>query len=657
MPTGDLTNNLRKLQKEIKLIKYNEDINLAEMSLGKPTVFLPLYHFAFTSYNHALAELISASDAELFGKTDFRFIEAVYKILRDLFSYKPLITKEQFFNTGFAERKIIMCSEVLRLVREKSLSLNPPKKMTTGGAAVSGLVQLVSTKGSRPKSADPVSIEAPISTSGRGKRPKTVTNTKYVRVTSPPEVTSAPQVVNELLQPHRPQCHPVRHMTSPMTDHLQHPPLATDVASPPHVTKERLAARVSNQKSSEVHFLPVTTGLTRNRSVPDKHLEEDTEEDEEESEEDEIETVNAVTRGESFLEPQCVDDSPTGQPFVPSQESQQYFKIIQTVVDRMNNLDSVVRNISVEAQAALSPNDKVNATLTIIHQQLETLMARMVLVENRVALVEARLSGNRTVPGEPAMNQGMRDTQHKAGNPEAPHGSSQTVHSANMYQVHCTTHTSSLAESHQEPNMLQTFAAGELYQSNMHCQGGTDRQKALTVLQSLGAEDGSGTQTQSGGLADIHSAQTSSIITPLEAQPADQQMQFPATNHSNGSSVFSDLSRYPQTNLTSSDINDSAAVGLSPIRKPIDLSINNSVTLPPFDFTNDDTFATVTQNEKRLSSTPTKHPVMLESLEDSLSFHFGDPTSQERFLRIKTMIKETEHLLTKPTSTLTEGNS
>ncbi|XP_033743066.1 uncharacterized protein LOC117329295 [Pecten maximus] len=631
MPTGDLTNNLRKLQKEVKLIKYNEDLDLANMSLGKPTAFLPLYHYAFTSYSHALAELISASDAELYGKTDFRFIEAMYKILRDLFSYKPLITKEQFFNAGFAERKIIMCSEVLHMVREKSRVLNPPKKSATGGAAVSGLVQLGTAKVNRPKSVEPLSNEASTSTCVTAKRPKTATHTKQVRVASPCEVTSAPQVVNELLQPHKPQGHPIRHMTSHVADYRQHPPLPTEVASPPHLTKERLMTKVPIQASSEVHFMPVTSSVTRNRSslvktVSTERPEE--EEDEEESEEDEIETVNAVTRGESFLEPQFGTNSPASQPYVQSEESLQYNRTIQAVVDRMNSLDTVVKNIAglVESQVSVSSDDKVNATLTTIQQQLETLMARMVLVENRVALVEARLSGSQAVASEPS--KGLKDIGH--GKPEASRGAAQTWGSGEMYRI--TTHNQNGSESHQNVP------------------------KAPNVLSSLGAGDG--LDKQSSDVVEIHSGRSiSASVTPKEAQPADHQMQLLTANHSNGSSVFSDLLGYPRPNLTSSDINDSAAVGLSPIRKPTDLSVNHSVTLPPFDLTNDDTFAAVTQDEKRLSSTPTKHPVMLESLGDSLSFHFGDTTSQERMLRIKAMIKETEHMLIKPTSTLTGENS
>lgn len=60
--------------------------------------------------------------------------------MRDLFSYKPPVTKEQFFNAGFAERKIIMCADVIQMIREKNKVLQPNRKPTT--TAVSTLSHL-----------------------------------------------------------------------------------------------------------------------------------------------------------------------------------------------------------------------------------------------------------------------------------------------------------------------------------------------------------------------------------------------------------------------------------------------------------------------------------------------------------------------------------
>jgi hypothetical protein len=40
-----------------------------------------------------------------------------------MFAYKPPVTKEQFFSPGFGERKVIMCTQIIQLLRIKHQSL------------------------------------------------------------------------------------------------------------------------------------------------------------------------------------------------------------------------------------------------------------------------------------------------------------------------------------------------------------------------------------------------------------------------------------------------------------------------------------------------------------------------------------------------------
>ncbi len=51
----------------------------------------------------------------------------MFQALRELFAYKPPITKDQFFSNGFVERKVIMCTEILQHVRQRHQSLAPAK--------------------------------------------------------------------------------------------------------------------------------------------------------------------------------------------------------------------------------------------------------------------------------------------------------------------------------------------------------------------------------------------------------------------------------------------------------------------------------------------------------------------------------------------------
>ncbi|XP_064608935.1 uncharacterized protein LOC135473068 isoform X2 [Liolophura sinensis] len=128
MATGDMTNNLRNLQKALKLVKYEDTVDISGLSKGIPNHFLPIYHYAFTMFSAVVAEKIADMDVELFGKSDLKFMEGVYKVLRDLFGYKPPITRDQFFSKGFAERKVIMCAEVINLIHKKHRSLCPKRE-------------------------------------------------------------------------------------------------------------------------------------------------------------------------------------------------------------------------------------------------------------------------------------------------------------------------------------------------------------------------------------------------------------------------------------------------------------------------------------------------------------------------------------------------
>lgn len=120
MTTGDLKNNLRKLVSELKQIHYPQsELDIKGVAQGIPKAFLPIVHHVFLDYSISLAQHFASKEYELYGKTDLRFMEAVYKVLRDEFGYKPQLTREQFLTIGFAERKIIVLCEMVKLLREK----------------------------------------------------------------------------------------------------------------------------------------------------------------------------------------------------------------------------------------------------------------------------------------------------------------------------------------------------------------------------------------------------------------------------------------------------------------------------------------------------------------------------------------------------------
>uniref|UniRef100_A0ABM5GIQ4 Centrosomal protein of 44 kDa n=1 Tax=Pogona vitticeps TaxID=103695 RepID=A0ABM5GIQ4_9SAUR len=129
MATGDLKGNLRKIEQGLRLLNYPRDVDYTGLAKGDPSVFLPIISYCFTSFSTYITELLVESDVELTAKNDLRFLEAVYKVLRDQFHYKPVLSKHQFLQYGFAERKIQLVCEIISSVYKRHKELDNVNKV------------------------------------------------------------------------------------------------------------------------------------------------------------------------------------------------------------------------------------------------------------------------------------------------------------------------------------------------------------------------------------------------------------------------------------------------------------------------------------------------------------------------------------------------
>ncbi|NWI51471.1 CEP44 protein, partial [Calyptomena viridis] len=129
MATGDLNGSLRKIEQGLRLLNYPRDVNYTMLAKGDPAAFLPIINYCFTSFSTCIAELLVKCDVELTAKSDLRFTEAVYKFLRDQFQYKPILTKEQFLQFGFAERKMQIVCDIINCVVKKHKELSNSNKV------------------------------------------------------------------------------------------------------------------------------------------------------------------------------------------------------------------------------------------------------------------------------------------------------------------------------------------------------------------------------------------------------------------------------------------------------------------------------------------------------------------------------------------------
>ena len=92
---------------------------------GVPLAFLPLIHHSLLVYSTPVADFVRENKFDLYAKSDYRFIESVFKLLVDAFSYKPAISVPQFFSEGFAEHKVILCKDIAVLTLPGKRGLQP----------------------------------------------------------------------------------------------------------------------------------------------------------------------------------------------------------------------------------------------------------------------------------------------------------------------------------------------------------------------------------------------------------------------------------------------------------------------------------------------------------------------------------------------------
>uniref|UniRef100_F7D5J4 Centrosomal protein of 44 kDa n=1 Tax=Callithrix jacchus TaxID=9483 RepID=F7D5J4_CALJA len=199
MATGDLKRSLRNLEQVLRLLNYPEEVDCVGLIKGDTAASLPIISYSFTSYSPYVTELIMESNVELIAKNDLRFIDAVYKLLRDQFNYKPILTKKQFIQCGFAERKIQIVCDILNCVMKKHKELSSLQKIPSQQRK-----KISSAKSEPPLSNDKISAEAiGIDITGRlitsGKKKAVVIRHLYIEdnVNIPEDTLSAVTEVNE----------------------------------------------------------------------------------------------------------------------------------------------------------------------------------------------------------------------------------------------------------------------------------------------------------------------------------------------------------------------------------------------------------------------------------------------------------------------------
>eukprot|EP00884_Botryococcus_braunii_P021305 jgi/Botrbrau1/7859/Bobra.9_2s0035.1 len=186
MATGHLEGNLDNLARILRRFKIPQDKHdRIGLRLGDPSAFLPLLNFLLLEYSPLISLDLKKHGFELRGKTDARFTETAFRVFREYFGIKPVLSPPQFLEQGFAvERKVLLLLDVARACKKKHEDLLLQDRLMNGKRNVfnenvaanrmdirntislpapsSGQVARCHTKAPRPAAAKQPSAERPL---------------------------------------------------------------------------------------------------------------------------------------------------------------------------------------------------------------------------------------------------------------------------------------------------------------------------------------------------------------------------------------------------------------------------------------------------------------------------------------------------------------
>jgi hypothetical protein len=119
MAALNVASKCRALKTDLRDMKYSNYWNEAEVLSGDPVMYLRLMHFFVLEYSPEFRKWIVDQGYTLQTSTDMSFIEQTFRMLQRHHDYRPKITVANFFKPKFALQKLILCSDVARIVREK----------------------------------------------------------------------------------------------------------------------------------------------------------------------------------------------------------------------------------------------------------------------------------------------------------------------------------------------------------------------------------------------------------------------------------------------------------------------------------------------------------------------------------------------------------
>ncbi|EEY57042.1 uncharacterized protein PITG_10615 [Phytophthora infestans T30-4] len=134
----DTRNAAERLRKLLRAAQYPQ-LNALRLEAGDVSDLLRVLHFVLLDSSRAVAQFLVNKGYDLYGKTDARFVESAFRLLRNEFRYFPSLSVTQFLSKQFVARRIAIVAdsaaavaqkrqELQRLKRREGAIWSPPKE-------------------------------------------------------------------------------------------------------------------------------------------------------------------------------------------------------------------------------------------------------------------------------------------------------------------------------------------------------------------------------------------------------------------------------------------------------------------------------------------------------------------------------------------------
>uniref|UniRef100_H3HEH4 Endoplasmic reticulum vesicle transporter C-terminal domain-containing protein n=1 Tax=Phytophthora ramorum TaxID=164328 RepID=H3HEH4_PHYRM len=127
MGDEDVRNAAERLRKLLRVAKYPQ-LGALRLEAGDVSDLLRVLHFVLLDSSRQVAQFLVDKGYDLFGKTDARFVESAFRLLRDEFRCFPSLSVTQFLSRQFVARRLAIVADAAAAVAHKRQELQRRKR-------------------------------------------------------------------------------------------------------------------------------------------------------------------------------------------------------------------------------------------------------------------------------------------------------------------------------------------------------------------------------------------------------------------------------------------------------------------------------------------------------------------------------------------------